>query len=261
MRDYINVAIDIAKDAGQYLLTQRGKIKDENIDEKAENDFVTYVDKKAEEIIVDALLKNFPSHKIIAEESLHQQTHDEYRWIVDPLDGTKNFIHNLPFFSISIALEFNKEILAGVVYNPVHNEIFAAEKCSGAYFNDIVMKVSDKKFSQSLLATGFPYRNKDELPKYLKIFEEILLNCSGIRRLGSAAIDLSYTALGNFDGFWEYGLSIWDLAAGSLFVQEAGGIVTDFWGSNNYLKNGCIVAGNKTIHERLIKIIKSYYPA
>ncbi len=260
MSDYLEVAIQAARKAGQYLLKERGKISPETVDEKARNDFVTYVDHQSEKLIVDHLLHHFPTHKILAEEGTSRDQTSDYRWIIDPLDGTKNYIQDVPFFAVSIALQHRDEIIAGVVYEPVRDELFTAEKGHGAFCNEKPIRVSRQPFSQALIATGFPFRAKHYLPTYLLTFEEIFLRCSGMRRCGSAALDLCYTAMGRFEGFWELGLSTWDVAAGSLLVQEAGGIVTDFRGGKSYLQTGFIIAGNPEAHQELSRIIQHHFP-
>ncbi len=260
MADYVSVAREAARQAGAYLLKNRGKISQDVVDEKARNDFVTYVDRTSEQMIIEHLRSAFPSHKILAEEGTAQDTEADYRWIIDPLDGTKNFIQDVPMFAISIALQKGSEIVVGVIYHPANDEMFTAEKGSGAFLNGTPIRVSQRPFSQSLIATGFPFRAKRNLPSYLLAFEDIFLQCSGMRRCGSAALDLAYTAAGRFEGFWEIGLSIWDVAAGSLLVQEAGGVVSDFWGGNRYLKTGYIVAGNADSHTRLVKTLGYYFP-
>jgi myo-inositol-1(or 4)-monophosphatase len=259
MADYVDVAMKVARTAGQYLLEHMGKIAGENIDEKGRNDFVTFVDHQSEKLIVDEIHLHFPSHKILAEEGSEGSTTGDYRWIIDPLDGTKNFIHDIPIFSISIALEYQSQLMLGVIYDPVHDELFSAETGNGAYLNGKKIQVSARDFPESLLATGFPHKYKRFLPQYLLCFEEIFLNCSGIRRCGSAAIDLCYTAVGKFDGFWELGLSVWDMAAGSLIIREAGGLVSDFQGGESYLESGFIVAGNAKVHQKILEITKNFF--
>ncbi len=259
MTKYLDIAIKAARSAGQYLLEHRGKISIDQVDEKARNDFVTFVDKNSEKLIVDHLLSHFPSHKILAEEGTKFEQSSNYQWIIDPLDGTKNFIHNVPFFSVSIALKYQDEIVLGVIYDPVHDDVFYAEKGKGAFLNQKVIKVSSRPFSTALIVTGFPHRKKQYLPTYLLAFEEIFLNCSGMRRCGSAALDLCYTAAGIYDGFWELGLSTWDMAAGSLIVKEAGGKVSDFWGNQTQLRTGFIIAGNNNVHKNLVKILKEIF--
>jgi len=259
MGDFVDIAVEVAKAAGQYLLDHKGKIAAENVDEKARNDFVTFVDHQSEKLIVDTLHSHFPDHKILAEEGSQKTSTTEYRWIIDPLDGTKNYIQDIPIFCVSIALEHKGKIIVGVVYDPVHQELFVAEKGKGTTCNGHRIRVSKRSMRESLIATGFPFKYKNYLPQYLQCFEEIFLKCSGMRRCGSAAIDLCYTAIGKFEGFWELGLSIWDMAAGSLIIQEAGGTVSDFWGKDDYLKNGFIIAGNPAVHKTLQGIVKNYF--
>jgi len=260
MKEFTTVAMEAAREAGKYLLSQRGKLSPEHINVKALNDFVTYVDHHSEKLIVKKILNHFPSHQILAEEGTSRTQENDYQWIIDPLDGTKNFIQDIPIFSISIALEKKGEILMGVVYDPVHDELFMAEKGQGAYCNNQRIAVNSRKMSESLIATGFPFKAKRFLPGYLICFEEIFIECSGMRRCGSAAIDLSYTAMGRYDGFWELGLSRWDMAAGSLIIQEADGRVSDFWGGDHYLHSGFIIAGNQQVHAELLKIVKNHFP-
>lgn len=259
MPSYMDVAISAAREAGKYLLSHRGKISPEMIDEKAINDFVTEVDENSEKMLVDSIRSQFPNHKILAEEGTTHQSENEYRWIIDPLDGTKNFIQDIPMFSISIALEKDGEIVLGVVYNPIHDELFSAEKGKGAFCNGAAIHISQRDLGRAIIATGFPFKSKNYLPQYLLCFEDIFLRCSGMRRCGSAAIDLCYTAMGRYDGFWELGLSEWDMAAGSLLITEAGGSVTDFNGNNQYLKSGFIVAGSRTVHHQLLEIIQPHF--
>ncbi len=260
MSEYLKIAIKAAKQAGNYLLENRGTISSHSVDEKARNDFVTYVDRNSEKIIIDTLLENFPDHKILAEEGTQADESTDFRWLIDPLDGTKNYIEDLPIFAVSIALQRGNEIICGVVNDVVHNEIFSAEKGNGAYCNDKQIRVEGKSLSEALIATGFPFRAKQNLPSYLLTFEEIFLNCSGMRRCGSAAIDLAYTAMGRFQGFWELGLSAWDVAAGGLIIQEAGGKISDFNGGDRFLDTGNVIAGTSQVHQKLIEIIQNYFP-
>jgi len=259
MADYIDFATNIARTAGQYLLDHKGQISKDNIDEKGRNDFVTFVDHQSEKLIVKAIHGQYPSHEILAEEGSAITSTADYRWIIDPLDGTKNFIQDIPMFCVSIAMEFQSKIVVGVVYDPVHDELFSAESGGGAFLNGKAIHISSRSISESLIATGFPFKYKNYLPQYLLCFEEIFLKCSGMRRCGSAAIDLCYTAMGKFDGFWELGLSIWDMAAGNLLVREAGGVVSDFLGEENYLHTGFILAGNPEVHQNLLEIAKNYF--
>lgn len=237
-----------------------GGLSAADVEEKSENSFVTFVDKQSERMIIDLITKHFPDHTIVAEEGGVQETKSEYRWYIDPLDGTTNFIQELPHFAVSIALQHNQKIIAAVVLNPNQDELFHAEIEKGAFLNDKRLHIeAETDFSRAILATGFPHRFKRHLPRYLPAFQEMMLKCAGVRRWGSAALDLCYTACNRYNGFWELGLSPWDIAAGSLIVQEAGGIVTDFWGGDDYLDNGYVIAGNKHIHSQLHQILEFHF--
>ncbi|TET18594.1 MAG: inositol monophosphatase, partial [Candidatus Cloacimonadota bacterium] len=208
---------------GEILLENLGKLSAMDINTKGKNDFVTKVDKQSEDCIVKILKKQTHDYDILTEETPPEDMKKEFRWIVDPLDGTTNYIHNFPFFAISIALEEKGTIVLGVVYDPLREELFFAERGKGAFLNDRRIYVTQRKaMSESFLATGFPFREHKCIDKYLKIFREMFLRSSGIRRAGSAVLDLCYTACGRLDGCWEIGLSPWDVAAGSLLVEEAG---------------------------------------
>jgi myo-inositol-1(or 4)-monophosphatase len=257
VKNMLEVAIQSAKIGGKVLLENFGKVTKKEIEVKSKNNFVTYVDRLSEEKIVQRILSTFPDHTIVAEESGGQKQNSEYRWIIDPLDGTTNFIQGIPMFAVSIGLEKNGEMLLGVIYEPIRKELFYAEKGKGAYLNDKKFTIADKKnLSECLIATGFPFRIYDLFDDYLKTFSLFMRKTIGIRRAGSAAIDLAYTAIGRFDGFWELGLSPWDIAGGSIIIEEAGGVITDVLGGKNYLSTGNVVAGNKDIHEQMLKIVK-----
>lgn len=259
---FLQVAKDAATRAGDFLMENLGKLDPRDIEEKAKNSFVTNVDRESEKMIVEIIKKEFPDHAFIAEEGSASETGNEYQWIIDPLDGTTNFIQNLPHFSVSIALRRGDKIIVGVVFNPVLNEMFSAAADKGAYLNDAVIHVNnDTSLDRAVLATGFPHRFKTYLPKYVLAFQEIMLRCSGVRRWGSAALDLAYTACGRYHCFWELGLSPWDVAAGALIVQEAGGVVTDFWGKQDYLNSGYMIAGSRSIHRRLLEILSFHFKA
>jgi myo-inositol-1(or 4)-monophosphatase len=257
---FMDVAEKAANAAGRFLMDNLGKINPTDVEEKANNSFVTHVDKKSEEIIIDQIKAHFPDHSIVAEEGGKQQMKSDFTWLIDPLDGTTNFIQGLPHFSVSIAIQYQEQTIAGVVYNPNQNEFFSAQFDKGAYLNQKPISVnSETDFGRAILATGFPHQSKRYLPQYLPAFQEMMLKCSGIRRWGSAAMDLCYTACGRFSGFWELGLSPWDIAAGSLIVQEAGGIVTDFWGNSDYLKNGFVIAGSEAVWNQLKSILTFHF--
>ena len=243
--EFLSIAIRAAKLAGKLLLDNLGKISKADIGLKQTSDFVTRVDRDSEQIIIRTIGEEFPDHDFLAEESIKQAESDRYRWIIDPLDGTTNYIHQFPVFCISIALEYKKQIIIGVIYDPQKGELFTAEKGKGAFLNKhriSISAVTDLK--DSLITTGFPFRKKEIIAEYLKLVSEYFLKVSDLRRAGSAALDLAYLACGRCEGFFEIGLSPWDIAAGALLVEEAAGVVTDFNGGNDYLTTGNIVAGN-----------------
>ena len=256
---FLEIAVKAVKLAGQIVVEHLGKISQKDIDIKQASDFVTVVDRESEKIIIDTIKEHFPDHLLLAEESLKECGKETYRWIIDPLDGTTNYIHSYPVFSISIALEYAGEIIIGVTLDPLRNELFWAEKGSGAYLNCLPMEVSKVNIGESLVTTGFPFRSKEMIDHYLQLFKNIFLNVSDLRRAGSAALDLAYLACGRCDGFFELGLSPWDIAAGSLLIKEAGGIVTDFGGGSNYIWTGNIVAGNPAVQKEILEEVKKVF--
>ncbi len=256
-----NVAIDAAQKAGKIIKDSLGTISSENIQSKDAFDYVTNVDKKSEQLIIDSILKHFPDHDILAEESGESGCKQAYRWIIDPLDGTTNFIHSYPNSAVSIALEENGILILGVIYDPFRDELFCAEKGKGAFLNDNPIHVSSRsELNHCLIATGFPFRNKDFLSLYWQVLSEIFLKVSGIRRTGSAALDLAHIACGRFDGFWELKLSPWDVAAGTVIIQEAGGRISDFTGGNNHVWTGNVIASNNLVHDFLFQKVKNVFP-
>jgi len=250
-----------AANAGAEILKEHfGNISNHHIREKNKNDFLTFVDELAERKIIEEIKAVYPDHAILAEERGSDCRNSTYKWIIDPLDGTKNYINGIPLFAISIALEVDKQVELGVVLNPMSGEMFSAEKKLGAYLNCKKIIVSKQKnLKNCLLATGFPFKFKNHLSQYMRCFEEIFNEISGARRMGAAAIDLAYVAAGRFDGFWEWGLKPWDVAAGILLIKEAGGEASDFWGQFNFMENGNIVASNGLIHQNLLKIIQKHF--
>ena len=249
-------AIDAAKKAG--LLLKKNIDKVHRIEFKGVIDIVTEMDKKAEDLIIKTLKNAFPEHGILTEESSEQKTASEYRWIIDPLDGTTNYSHGFPIFCVSIALEKDGEIILGVVCNPMLNELFTAEKGNGAYLNNKKIKVSHiSKLSNSLLATGFPYDVRTSPENNINHFSYFAVRAQAIRRAGAAALDMCYVACGRFDGFWELKLKPWDTAAAMLIINEAGGIVTDFGGKPFSLYSGETLASNNLIHDEMVKVLKS----
>lgn len=257
---YLDIATESALRAGTILKEHFGKVCPSMINEKAKNDFVTDLDRRSEDTIKDYIKSHFHNHGILAEESSAEKSSSPFLWIIDPLDGTSNYIHGLPSFAVSIALEIEGNLAVGLVYEPLRENIYSAIEGQGAYKNGNRLNISaPKPLSTSLIATGFPFRIKDVIDTYLRAFKELFLQASGIRRGGSACLDLAYTAEGIFGGFFECALSPWDMAAGALLVQEAGGIVTDFKGGNQYLKTNCIIAANKGVHQEMLKIIQKVF--
>ncbi len=250
----------ICKVVGGFLSNEITKINDEYIEIKGKHDFVTYVDKASEKMLVEELSKLIPSAGYIAEEGTSTKIGEEFNWIIDPLDGTTNFIHGIPLYAISIALKQNDEIVIGVVYEINLNECFYAWKGGNAYLNDIIINVSTTKLiNDSLIATGFPYYDYSRLDSYMNIFTYLLQNSRGVRRLGSAAVDLAYVACGRFDAFYEYGLRPWDVAAGAFIVQQAGGVNTDFNGGDNYIFGKEIISCNKNMNADFSDLIKGFF--
>jgi len=253
----IDDLINIAKEAG--TIVREGFGKSVKIEYKTgDNNLVTEIDKASEKIITDFIRKKYPSHSILAEEGGSVQKDSEYLWIIDPLDGTTNFAHGLPIFSISIGLQKNDEITAGVVYDVMRDIVFSAELGAGAEANSEKLTVSSNdNLAHSLLVTGFPYNKKENPDKLFERFVALAKTARGVRRLGSAAIDFCYLASGVFDGFWEVHLHPWDICAGKLIVEEAGGLVTDFDGNKTNIFSKRILSTNGKIHERIIKVMNS----
>ena len=251
---------EISKEVGSYIIEERKSFSQENVEEKSFNNLVSYVDKTAEEKFMAKLSGLIPDAGFIAEESESLKPADEWNWIIDPLDGTTNFIFNIPMYCTSVALIRNNELQIGVIYDPNHNEIFSAWKGGGAYLNGEAIKVSDKnELISSLIATGFPYDDFDRADEFLKLLGNLITKSKGIRRLGSAALDLAYVACGRFDAFYEYGLNPWDVAAGSLIVLEAGGKVSDFSGKGNYIFGSDILATNSKVHQEIQQEIQHFF--
>ncbi|WCT10287.1 inositol monophosphatase family protein [Mucilaginibacter jinjuensis] len=252
--------IEVAKQAGAFIREERTKFNSDKIEYKGLNDLVSYVDKTAEGIIVEALEKILPEAGFLTEEKTIKRTGERYNWIIDPLDGTTNFIHGLTVFSVSIALKEYDELVAGVVYEVNLDECFYAWKGAPAYLNGKEIHVSKApKIADSLLATGFPYYDFTKQPQYIALFTDLMQHCHGLRRLGSAATDLAYTACGRFDGYYEYNLKPWDIAAGIIIVRQAGGTVTTFIGGNDVLEKCDIVATNALIGDELVEKIGEYF--
>ena len=255
-------ALEIAEEAGAILLSGYGRIHAP--EKKGRIDLVTLYDRRSEELILDRLARRFPGSSVLAEESgAHGRSGaGELRWIVDPLDGTTNFAHNYPFFAVSIAAELAGELVAGAVFDPVRGERFAAAKEAGATLNGSPMRVSNiARLEDALLVTGFPYDVREHPDRVLPAFHAFLRTAQGVRRDGSATLNLCYLAMGRFDGFWEARLSPWDMAAGTLIVREAGGRVTDYRGGPFELEAGQILASNGALHEAMIEVLRGSKPS
>ncbi|HEX4236273.1 MAG TPA: inositol monophosphatase family protein [Caldimonas sp.] len=257
----LNIAIKAARAAGAIINRASLDLERLQVNTKAPNDFVTEVDHAAEAAIIDTLLAAYPGHGILAEESGNARgaRDSEYVWIIDPLDGTTNFIHGLPTYAVSIGLAFRNQIQQAVVYDPARNDLFFASKGRGAFLNDKRLRVSKRtRMADALIGTGFPFRKGDDLGRYLHMMESVMKVCAGMRRPGAAALDLCYVAAGWYDGFFETGLSPWDVAAGSLLVTEAGGLIGNFTGEADFLHQREVVAGNPKIYGQLVQLLTPY---
>jgi len=252
----LNIAIRAAHKAGDFIVRKINKLPDLKVEVKALNDFVSEVDRQAEGLIIEELLKAFPRHGILAEESGVIDGQEEYRWIIDPLDGTTNYLHGFPHYAVSIACEHEGRLIHAAIYDPFKQELFAASRGDGATLNNRRIRVGSLKTAQgALFATGFPFRHPEQLDDFLKTFSAFFSKASDVRRAGSAALDLAYVAAGRLDGYWESDLEAWDIAAGALIVREAGGLVTDFKGDTNYLDNGQVVAANPRLIGDLLRTL------
>ena len=256
MHPILNVATKAAREAGKIINRASQDVGSLKIQTKDYNDFVSEVDRSAEEAIINILKEAYPTHGFYGEESGKTNVDAESIWIIDPLDGTTNFLHNFPCYCVSIALQERGVLTQAVIYDPVHNDLFTATKGRGAFLNDKRIRVTNRsKLQDSLISTGFPFKDFSYLDTYLDIFKDMAKKTAGLRRPGSAALDLAYVAAGYTDGFFEINLSPWDIAAGALLVQEAGGIVGDFEGNESWLRTGNIVAGNPKVFGQMLQVI------
>ena len=255
----LNVMTTAARKAGRKLIRDFGELENLQVSMKGPADFVTSADRRTEKILIEELQRARPGYTFLAEESgLIEGPDKTHRFIIDPLDGTTNFLHAIPHFAISIGLEREGQLVSAVVYNPVTDDMFTAEKSHGAYLNDKRLRVAARKsLPESLIATGIPFLGKEGHEPYLKELQAVMGATSGVRRFGAAALDLAYVAAGRFDGFWERGLKSWDMAAGILLVREAGGFVSDLDGGARALEAGHILAANETLHPMLLKLLKA----
>lgn len=259
MHPILNVATKAAREAGRIINRASQDLGALTIHVKDVNDYVSEVDRSAEETIINILQDAYPNHGFFGEESGKTNTEAESIWIIDPLDGTTNFLHGFPAYCVSIALQERGVLTQAVIYDPVHNDLFTATKGRGAFLNDKRIRVTNRsKLQTSLISTGFPFKDFGYIDTYLDIFKDMMKKTSGLRRPGSAALDLAYVAAGFSDGFFEMNLSAWDIAAGALLVQEAGGIVGDFEGNESWLETGHIVAGNPKVFAQMLQVIQPH---
>ena len=258
MYPMLNIAIRAARSAGNIIIRSLQHVEHLEVTTKGRNDFVTDVDRLAEQEIISVIHKSYPDHAILAEES-GEQGDSETIWVIDPLDGTANFLHGFPHYCVSIGVMVRGRIEHGVIYDPLREELFTASRGAGAQLNDRRLRVTKQKtLAGSLIATGFPFKYHEHFPAYLATFNAVFPEVSDLRRGGSAALDLAYVAAGRVDAYWELGLQKWDLAAGVLLIEEAGGVVSDFTGGENHIEHGNLVAGNFNIHQQLLNQIKPH---
>jgi myo-inositol-1(or 4)-monophosphatase len=261
MHPMLITAVKAARKAGAIINRASLDLDLIRVTAKGRSDFVTEVDRAAEEAIIATLSHAYPQHGFLAEESgASHAAPAEYTWIIDPLDGTTNFIHGFPQYAVSIALRHRDQLTQAVVYDPTRNELFTATRGRGAFLNDRRIRVSRRaKLAEALIGTGFPFRQLQHLDEYVRMFKRITEETAGIRRPGAAALDLAYVAAGRLDGFWEFGLSPWDMAAGALLIVEAGGMISDFEGGENYLATSNVVSGSPKVFDALLKLVREVH--
>jgi myo-inositol-1(or 4)-monophosphatase len=260
MHPMLNTAVKAARRAGKVIMRHASQLDRLTVESKGRNDFVSQVDRDAEAEIIEVVRRAYPDHAILGEETGRQGKGD-YLWIIDPLDGTTNYLHGYPQYAVSIGLYYQNKPYQAVVFDPLKNELYTASRGAGAQLNDRRMRVSGvARLEHALLATGFPFRQMDHLEVFINTFRAILPQVSGVRRAGSASLDLAHVACGRLDGFWEFGLSPWDMAAGALLILEAGGMVGDFCGGQNHLEAGHVVAGAPKVHAELLRLLQAHVP-
>ena len=255
----INIMIKACRKASKVLIRDFGEIEKLQVSIKGPGDFVSASDKKVEKILIEELQKARPTYSILSEEIGKINNDDSFKWIIDPIDGTSNFLHGVPHFAISVGLEHNQEIICGIIYDPIKDEMFFAEKGNGAYLNNQRIRVSSRsKLNNCMVVTGGPRRDSNEREKVIEEYKKFSSTVDiPIRKMGSAALDMAYVAAGRFDGFWQRNLSHWDVAAGIIIVKEAGGFVTDFSGNNKYVEKKTILVTNSKINEEMIKVLNN----
>lgn len=259
----ITVMVAAARKAARGLQRDYGEVENLQVSLKGPGNFVSAADKKAEKVIFEELNKARPGYGFLMEEGgIVEGTDKSHRWIIDPLDGTTNFLHGIPMFAISIGLERDGQIVAGIIYNPISDEMFIAEKGQGAFVNDRRIRVAARRdLSQCVVATGIPHLGRPGHKKFLAEMNEVMNEVAGVRRMGSAALDMAYLAAGRVDGYWEANLQAWDIAAGIILVREAGGTVTDIHGKQDMLGQGSVLAANEYLHPQLLKLLRSAAPS
>lgn len=262
MQPMLTIALKAARQAGELIARATDQIDKVRIDEKAANDFVTEVDRASEREIISLLRKTYPDHAFLGEESGSSGAAGaEYRWIIDPLDGTTNFIHGIPHFAVSIACEYRGQLEHAVVLDPIRREEFTASRGRGAQLNGRRLRVSERKgLDGALIGTGIPFKSRCEaqIPAYVQSLQSVAEKTAGLRRAGAAALDLAYVAAGRLDAFWEMALAPWDIAAGALLIREAGGLISDFNGGNGYMENGNIVCGGPKCFKTLLQVVQPH---
>jgi myo-inositol-1(or 4)-monophosphatase len=260
LKSITHAAIEVVKEAANFIRHESKKFRQSAVEYKGSNDLVSYVDKASEEMLVKGLSKILPGCSFITEENTVKETDAAYKWIIDPLDGTTNFVHGVPCFCISVALMEEKKLVVGIIHELNLDECFYAWRGGGAYVNGTSIRVSEiNELKKSLLATGFPYSNYDRMKPYMEVFDWCMRHTHGLRRLGSAAADMAYVAAGRFEGFYEYGLNAWDVAAGIVLIEEAGGKVGDFSGGDNALFGKEIISTNCAVYDEFLGVVKNKF--
>jgi myo-inositol-1(or 4)-monophosphatase len=258
MQPMLNIAVRAARSAGDLILRSADNVGRLHIDQKGKNDYASEVDRMAEQEIINIIKAAYPEHAILAEESGVHKGND-FVWVIDPLDGTTNFLHGFPQYAVSIALKHKGKLEVGVVYDPLRDELFTAKRGGGAMLNNRRLRVTNQtSLKGALIGTGFPFKTDKHLDAYLGMFRALTTNCAGIRRAGAAALDLAYVAAGRLDGFWEIGVMEWDVAAGILLIKEAGGVITDFSFNDKYLESGNVIAGSPKMHQLMYQLIEPH---
>ena len=254
----LNIAVRAARSAGDLILRSVDNVGRLHIDQKGKNDYASEVDRMAEREIISIIKTAFPEHAILAEES-GEHKGNEFIWVIDPLDGTTNFLHGFPQYAVSIALKRKGRLELGVVYDPLRDELFTAKRGGGAMLNNRRIRVTNQSsLKGALIGTGFPFKTDKHLDAYMGMFRALTTECAGIRRAGAAALDLAYVAAGRLDGFWEIGTMEWDVAAGILLITEAGGVITDFSFNDKYLESGNVITGSPKMHQLMYHLIEPH---